>query len=157
MPPNRNNQGEQLNTGLETIGHADCLRLLAECDIGRLGVVAAGTPEIFPVNYIIDGGFIVFRTGLGTKLAGVLVGPIVFEVDHFDSGNHSGWSVVVHGNAERIWGPDTGVLHNRLARCAVQPAPGGDKAHLFRVLPSSMTGRRVRPPQPPGPATPESK
>ena len=39
-----------------------CLRLLADDEIGRLAVIAGNTPAIFPVNYRSDGDTIVFRT-----------------------------------------------------------------------------------------------
>jgi hypothetical protein len=35
-------------------------------------VVVAGRPEIFPVNYVVDGDEVMFRTDAGTKLAGAM-------------------------------------------------------------------------------------
>jgi nitroimidazol reductase NimA-like FMN-containing flavoprotein (pyridoxamine 5'-phosphate oxidase superfamily) len=39
-----------LNTGLEEIESGECFEFLAAERVGRLGVVLAGRPEIFPVN-----------------------------------------------------------------------------------------------------------
>ena len=54
---------------LRVLDRDQCLRLLAEDEIGRLAVIAGNTPAIFPVNYALDGDTIVFRTDPGTKLA----------------------------------------------------------------------------------------
>jgi nitroimidazol reductase NimA-like FMN-containing flavoprotein (pyridoxamine 5'-phosphate oxidase superfamily) len=59
-------------SGLQVIERAECLRLLATEEVGRLGVVVAGRPEIFPVNYVVDGDEVMFRTDAGTKLAGAM-------------------------------------------------------------------------------------
>jgi len=139
-----------LNSGLETIARSECLRLLAGEDFGRLGVVVGGNPEIFPLNYVVDGdGAIVFRTGPGTKLIGALGGPVVFEVDRLDRPGGSGWSVVVHGSTHRVAPAGAAVLRGRMASFAVHPR-GADKPSLFRVVPSDVSGRRIRPPTPIG-------
>ena len=48
----------------------ECLVLLAANQLGRVGVVVDGQPLVFPVNYVLDGHTIVFRTGVGTILGG---------------------------------------------------------------------------------------
>ncbi|MDP9075391.1 MAG: pyridoxamine 5'-phosphate oxidase family protein [Actinomycetota bacterium] len=134
-----------LNTGLETIDRSECLRLLAGEDFGRLGVVIEGRPEIFPLNYVLDGeGTIVFRTGSGTKLIGALGRPVVFEVDRLDRPGGTGWSVVVHGTTNRVPEAQSAALRGRMASFAVHPR-GADKPHLFRVVPGAVSGRRIRP------------
>lgn len=146
-----------LNSGLEPIAPAECLRLLAGEDFGRLGVVLGGIPEIFPLNYVLDGdGAIVFRTGAGTKLSGALAAPVVFEVDRLDREAGSGWSVVVHGRADRVPPERAAALRGAMASLAVQPRGGADKPYLLRVVPYAMSGRRVRPPhvRPPADSVP---
>ena len=45
----------------------ECLRLLAARPIGRLAVITAeGLPMIVPVNYVLDGETVLFRTDVGT-------------------------------------------------------------------------------------------
>jgi nitroimidazol reductase NimA-like FMN-containing flavoprotein (pyridoxamine 5'-phosphate oxidase superfamily) len=134
-----------LNTGLEEIPQVECLRLLAGEDFGRLGVVIAGKPEIFPLNYLVDGnGALVFRTGPGTKLIGALDAPVVFEVDRLDRQHGSGWSVVVHGRTQWVPPAESAALRARMAAFAVHPR-GADKPCLLRVIPSAVSGRRIRP------------
>ena len=71
-------------SGFEVLDRRECLRLLAGEDVGRVGVVEAGSPLVLPVNFGMDGDIIVFRTGPGTKLSEARGHPACFEVDHFD-------------------------------------------------------------------------
>ena len=52
-------------TGLEVIDPDECRRLLAADEIGRLAILDGTTPAVFPVNYVLDGEAIVFRTAPG--------------------------------------------------------------------------------------------
>ena len=54
-------------------------------------------PVIFPVNYVLDGDVVVFRSDPGTKLDGATLARVAFEIDHVDRDLKSGWSVVVQG------------------------------------------------------------
>ncbi len=126
----------------EELDLKDCRLLLAEERIGRIAVVVDGRPEIFPVNYGMDGDGIVFRTNRGRKLLG-LSGEVAFEVDRIDLLERSGWSVVVHGRAEDI----TKFDGPRLQAQAEMPW-AGPKDVLVRISPVLVTGRRVRAAQP---------
>ena len=55
---------------LEELTDTECRNLLAERHLGRLALVDAQGPVIFPVNYVFDQGSVVFRTDPGTKLDG---------------------------------------------------------------------------------------
>ena len=72
-------------TGLELIDREECLRLLAGEEVGRLAVIVGGEPAIFPVNFVLDGETIVFRTDDGTKGAGRSSARGCFEVDGIDT------------------------------------------------------------------------
>jgi nitroimidazol reductase NimA-like FMN-containing flavoprotein (pyridoxamine 5'-phosphate oxidase superfamily) len=127
-------------TGAEVIGARECRRLLATEQVGRLGVVLEGRPEIFPVNYTLDGDGILFRTADGSKLEGALHGAVVFEADHLQPESRSGWSVVVHGQAERYTRFDTPALRHEDPSWLPT-----DRPHLVRLTPTRITGRRLRP------------
>ena len=48
---------------------------------------AAAMPAAHPVNYLLDGEEVVFRTGSGTKLTAAARGIVVgFQVDEIDLG-----------------------------------------------------------------------
>lgn len=131
-------------TGIEWLDRDECLRLLAADEIGRLAVVAGQSPEVFPVNYRMDGDAVVFRTGPGTKLDHGLRGPAAFEIDHFDRQHRTGWSVVVHGRLEEATAYDART-YERVQALPVDPWAGGDKSHWVRLVPERITGRRVGP------------
>ena len=68
-------QPGQDNAGIDVIPYHECLELLKTEEVGRIAVVVEGRPEIFPVNYVLDGNGIMFRTDRGTKLVGASHGP----------------------------------------------------------------------------------
>ena len=60
----------------------ECLELLRGAHVGRIAVVVDGRPEIFPINFAVDHGTVVFRTAAGTKLEAIAERhPIAFESD----------------------------------------------------------------------------
>ena len=90
------------HTGAGVIGTEQCLALLRGERLGRVGFVRAGTVEVLPVNYVLLGTAIAFKTGYGSKLGVALdAAPITFEVDGVTSTGALplGWSVVVKGVA----------------------------------------------------------
>lgn len=57
---------------------------LASHEVGRLAVCSLGEPDIFPINYIVSGENIIFRTAQGTKLLSILIdGHVALEVDEY--------------------------------------------------------------------------
>jgi uncharacterized protein len=130
--------------GTEIVPEEACFDLLRSWNIGRVAVVVDGAPEIFPVNYHMDGDRICFRTNDGRKLHGLRSGEAAFEVDCINLGARVGWSVVVHGEAESIAVADDAVLPD-----AAQPWTG-PKDFEVRIRPRSIAGRQVQAlPQPP--------
>lgn len=130
-------------TGLEHITREECLQLLAADEIGRLAIVDAGTPHIFPVNYLLDGTAIVFRTDPGTKLSKGRSSRATFEIDAFDRERRSGWSVVAVGRLEEVTSFD-GRAYDRVRALGVEPW-AGEKHHWMQLVPDRITGRRVAP------------
>lgn len=131
-------------TGMERLTKEDCLELLAADEVGRLAVVDFGTPVIFPVNYVVDGETIVFRTDPGTKLTKARHARASFEIDHFDRQARTGWSVVAVGWLEEITSFD-GAVFDRLRALPIEPWAGGEKQHWLRVVTDRISGRRIRP------------
>ena len=79
-----------------------CTKLLSEASVGRLRVLVAGRPEIYPVNHAMYGGDVLFHTGSGTKLDAAIDQPVCFEVDGFDPVSRTAWSVLLTGVATEI-------------------------------------------------------
>ena len=126
----------------EELDDAECWALLASERVGRLGISYGSTPDIFPINYVVDGDTIVFRTEAGTKLAGATMMPAVaFEVDHVDHATGIARSVVLHGRATEIATLE-GILEAE-ALPLENWAPG-DKGRWVRIEVGRLSGRRVR-------------
>lgn len=88
---------------MEILDDGTCRALLDTVDVGRLAVSIMNVPDIFPVNFIVELGDVVFRTAEGTKLAAAVLGKAVaFEVDGYDPLEGVAWSVVIHGHAVEI-------------------------------------------------------
>ena len=128
-------------TPVSSLLRTECVRLLREASIGRIGFVVDGWPVVVPVNYAVDGDAIVFRTDPGAKLQALFRAPkVAFEVDSFDRLYKGGWSVLVHGVAEEV-GPDE---RERLAATLrLSPWAAGPKSHWVRVPVLQITGRRL--------------
>jgi nitroimidazol reductase NimA-like FMN-containing flavoprotein (pyridoxamine 5'-phosphate oxidase superfamily) len=129
-------------TRLEILQREDCDRLLADHHIGRIAIVVGGQPLVFPVNYTVCDGAIVFRTARGTKLFGAVGRPVAFQIDSNDSMYHEGWSVLVVGEAEDVRDP---VELARLTALPLRPWSDSPKDHFVRVRPRAVTGRRIPP------------
>jgi uncharacterized protein len=125
---------------LSELAERECLELLARRVIGRVAVVVAGEARVFPVNYLLDGGGIVFRTDEGTKLDAARAGAIVtFEVDDADLLYHTGWSVMATGKLEEVTEP----RDLRRVRGLPVRAWGRVGEHWVRMPITSITGRLI--------------
>ncbi len=116
-----------------------CWTLLAGEEVGRLAVSVAGQPDIFPLNFAVVDRTIVFRTGEGTKLLSVVIGPAVaFEVDGYDAAAGVAWSVVVKGTAEEV------PVFDKVDDLAVPVFPWSatPKSRFVQVVPEEITGLR---------------
>lgn len=126
----------------DELGTRTCRELLASRELGRVAVCTDEGPRIVPVNYVVDGASLVFRTSsygvLGRLASG---GRIAFEVDDVDRHTHSGWSVVATGHAEPIDDPDELTLL-RAFRDPQPWAPGLRRLYV-RLAWVTLTGRRV--------------
>lgn len=132
-------------TGIHALDRDTCLRLLADDEIGRLGVVQGSTPVVLPVNYVLDGEDIVLRTDPGTKLSYGVGTRCCFELDRFDRATRTGWSVLATGRLEEVtaFQPTT---WERVRALPVDPWAGGAKEHWLRLVPDRLTGRALGPP-----------
>jgi uncharacterized protein len=130
-----------IDNGLEILSSEECHELLREGTIGRVAVTVAALPAIFPVNYALLDGRIVFRTGDGTKLrAAVERAVVAFQVDHIDESTASGWSVMAVGLAEGITEPEELLAARRLG---LRPLAAGDRSHFVGIRPEFLSGRRI--------------
>lgn len=121
------------------LDRSECLRLLAREEVGRLAVAVAGHPDVFPVNYVLDGETIVFCTAEGTKFASLFISDsVAFETDALDEASGDAWSVVVQAKAEEI------AMHDLVDDTAfpLYPWSATTKSRFVRLTPQQITGRR---------------
>ena len=135
MTPQKQAHAEEL----EALPREECMKLLRTQPVGRFAVgQGEAPPHVVPVNYVVDGENIVFRSGPGTKLTLVAGGVVSFEVDSIDPVRRDGWSVLIGGRAYQAFAHE--VEHLRLESYAK-----GEKERWVRIEPDVVTGRRIRP------------
>ena len=127
----------------EVLTDEECRELLGARTVGRIGFVGPDGPEILPVNYVLHGGAVMFRTAPYNIVAASVRGQrVAFEVDELDDFLQGGWSVLVVGEAEFVEEDDElpSVLSER-----PEPWAEGSRPLYVRVPTARITGRRVHP------------
>jgi uncharacterized protein len=131
-------------TGLDIIDRRTCLELVATQHVGRLAIVDGSQPLVFPVNFLLDGDDVVFRTAVGTKLHAAGRSAACFEVDYFEPASRTGWSVMITGRLEEVTRSDAR-LFARVTALSIEPWATGEHDHWMRVASRSVTGRQIQP------------
>lgn len=114
--------------------------LLRSAEVARLAVSVNDVPDIFPINFVVDHGTVVFRTAEGSKLSAAVSNPVVaFEVDGYDVDANEAWSVVIKGRAEEIK-----QLYERIESMDLPLFPwhAAPKSRFLRIVPEAISGRR---------------
>jgi nitroimidazol reductase NimA-like FMN-containing flavoprotein (pyridoxamine 5'-phosphate oxidase superfamily) len=123
------------------IDRAECLRLLATADLGRVIYTEGAMPAAHPVSYVLDGEEIVFRSAGGATLIAATRGAVVaFQVDRIDGEDHTGWSVLGIGQAYEV--TDRSRL-SALVRLLHAPWPPSRGGHTISMPLARLTGRRL--------------
>jgi nitroimidazol reductase NimA-like FMN-containing flavoprotein (pyridoxamine 5'-phosphate oxidase superfamily) len=128
---------QQFTDPVRVLDTAECWRLLAEQEFGRLAMRDGEGVDIFPVNYLVHDSAIYFRSGPGAKLVDLTRHPgVAFEVDGQLA--HRVWSVVISGAATRI-GSDAEIHASGIQ--GLQTWHPSDKFNYVCLRPASVTGR----------------
>ncbi len=114
---------------------------LRKASVGRLAVVVQGRPDLFPVNFLVDHGTVVFRTATGTKLDASVGRPVAFEADGYEPATGEAWSVVVKGMAREVQELDEVIAALELP---LVPWHSTRKPRILRIEPESISGRRFK-------------
>jgi uncharacterized protein len=126
---------------MEILSDEACIDLLRAVPVGRVAVTIDALPAIFPINFAVVEGAVVFRTLPGTKLAGATAGTVVaFEADSFEADGRTGWSVMVQGKTGEV----TDLAYLRAVDSASLDAWAVDGVadHVVRIEPHRISGRR---------------
>jgi len=130
------------HAGLEILPFDQCLRLLGSVPVGRVGFFADGEMVILPVNHVVDGQDLVFRTARGSKLSAAEGQDLVcFEADYYDEHSPAGWSVVITGRAELVYEESE---IERLSRHDLHPwVTAVERPFWIRIRATSVSGRQA--------------
>jgi uncharacterized protein len=119
-----------------------CLARLQEAPVGRVAVTRRALPAVVPVNYVLAGSSILFRTEPGGMLAlGCDKTVVAFEIDELAADGMSGWSVLVVGMAELLTGSDA----IRAIEKGLVSAAGDGRDQFVAITIGQLTGRTIEP------------
>ncbi len=126
---------------LVELTRSECLSLLADGLIGRVVFTDHALPTVQPINYLLDGEEIIFRTANGSKLAAATRNAVVaFQLDEFDTVTRSGWSVLGVGEAYEVLDP---ARLADLADLQTDPWVRGHDVHTLSIPLTIISGRRL--------------
>ena len=126
---------------VQLVHEDECEELLESHRWGRLAVQVHDHPEVFPLNYAMDGHRIVFRIDRGTKLASLRRHHIgSFQIDEVDEHERTGWSVMAVGPISEVF--DTEDIE-RLDGLGLESWVTSESVHWMRLSPHRLSGRRL--------------
>lgn len=126
--------------GTEILSEEACWERLRRTSIGRLGVHHDGQPAIYPINYLVDGSSVVFRTRSDSKIShSPLLERVAFEIDGFEPGQGDAWSVLVKGFGRFV---DSAVEIEHADALPLYPWVDVERSAWVRIVPVEVTGRR---------------
>jgi nitroimidazol reductase NimA-like FMN-containing flavoprotein (pyridoxamine 5'-phosphate oxidase superfamily) len=138
---------------VELLDEAECLRLISAGGVGRIGYTGRFGPTVVPVNYALHEETIVFRTGQNSPMGEDLrtgiehaESKVAFEIDELSPAAREGWSILIQGSAHPV---DSEAERALVVQSGVEPWAGGEKELFVRVIPTRITGRRIRRAGPP--------
>jgi len=126
----------------EVLSEAECRRLLAEVDVGRVAFVDGDFPVVLPVNFLVDDDLILLRSDPGAKHEHIPMNPVAFEVDAFERWNQSGWSVLVQGHGRDVT-EAAGARYDDLRQRGIETWAPGEKARWLTIEIEQISGRRI--------------
>ncbi|MGO1319005.1 MAG: pyridoxamine 5'-phosphate oxidase family protein [Galactobacter sp.] len=114
-----------------------CWEKLGTQSLGRIVTNAAGIIDIFPINYVVDGESVVFRTAEGNKLVELtLSDEVLFEVDSYT--DTDAWSVIVRGSAKQL---QTEAEIDAAETLGLETFAPTVKRNFVRITANQITGR----------------
>lgn len=142
-PPGRG--GPAARPVLRRLSVGECWERLGTHGIGRVAHTA-GTgdeaPVLVPVNFLVDGRTVVYRTDPAGAAAVASGTKLAFETDFVDEDRRVGWSVLVTGTAEPV--TDSAAAEALGRRPGSEPWAGGQRTLWIRVLPGEVSGRAIQ-------------
>ncbi|WP_051969337.1 helix-turn-helix domain-containing protein [Kitasatospora azatica] len=127
---------------LVNLTEPECWAKLGTHGVGRIALAVEPGPAVLPVNYLVDGETVVYRTSPAGTAAVESGTHLSFEADQVDDQLRHGWSVLLVGTGEQVGDPETVQVLER--RSGAEPWVGGEERRLWiRVRPDRVSGRRI--------------
>lgn len=139
LPPGTGHAG--YHSQLIELSADECRELLSTHGVGRIAVSTTEGPSVVPVNYVVVGSLLAFRTAAGATPAAAAGHVVAFEVDHIDDALSQGWSVLATGTASTVTDPNVVQSLNEVAY--TDPWPDGRRDLWLTIAPTRLTGRRI--------------
>lgn len=131
---------DEITNGAFALNPQECFERLAAHQLGRLVTHVGDVLDIFPVNYVLDGETLVFRTAEGSKLFALTINDeVLFEVDSYT--DEGAWSVIVRGHAHRL---QTSAEVQAADQLGLSPWIPTLKYNYVRIVPTSVSGRTFK-------------
>ena len=119
-----------------------CWARLAEAQVGRLAFAARDRIAIMPLNYVVRGRRLMFRTTTGAEFLREQRLPVSFEIDGEDKG--SAWSVIARGALQRTSDPKAVALETARGLPPWAPQERAPRTTLVELVVHEVTGRTFR-------------
>lgn len=128
------------NDPVTVLDDREAWNLLSSVSLGRLVTYFGAQLEIFPVNFVVQKGTVLFRTAEGTKLfTTVMNEKVLFEAD--DHTVAEGWSVIVRGSAHMLTSAED---IREAEEAGLMPWVPTEKLRFVRITPIEISARRFQ-------------
>ena len=128
------------NDPVTVLDEREAWNLLSSVALGRLVTYFGAQLEIFPVNFVVQKGTVLFRTAEGTKLfTTVMNDKVLFEAD--DHTVAEGWSVIVRGTAHLLSSAED---IREAEQSGLMPWVPTEKLRFVRITPTEISARRFQ-------------
>jgi hypothetical protein len=128
-------------SSLQQLSPGECLRLMASVPAGRIIFTRQAMPAVELVNFTLDHGDIIIRTGHSATLAGATRGTVVaFQADSLNPAGQASWSVTVIGHSYEV--TDPGEIR-RLEQAGLSSRAPGEDEHFIRISPGILNGQQL--------------
>ncbi|MFB8086803.1 helix-turn-helix domain-containing protein [Streptomyces sp. NPDC055992] len=135
---------------MDELDETECWALIDGHGVGRVAIGGEDGPAVFPVNYQVVDGRIVFMTAADSRLARTTStgAEVAFEQDRLDEAFSQGWSVLAVGRTRAV--PDEAEVRRLQDAMHSRPWAGDGRETFVTLAPERVTGRRIVVPGAPG-------
>lgn len=124
---------------VERLDEAECWGRLLGAQVGRLAFEGASAVESVPLNYVLRGRTLVFRTAADAALLTPQRRPVAFEIDGWNT--RTAWSVIAHGSLRRSQDPDALAREAEIGIEPWAPDERGPRSVVVELVVASVSGR----------------